>query len=103
MDMLGIPIWGQMSFLGLSLGLNVFFIIQIARGIIVPYNRVEDANKNTDRWQKAWEIGEQTKHEATALLGQLTITALTMEKVLNALPLAQTAQITVVRSEDAEK
>lgn len=103
MGILDIPIWGQLSVMGLSLGLNVFFIIQMARGILVPYNRVEDANKNTDRWQHAWEIGEQTKHEATALLGQLTVTALTMEKVMNALPLAQTAQISVVRSEDADK
>jgi hypothetical protein len=72
------------------LGLNIFFITRIAMGMLVPYNRVEAEQKNTALWQHAWEVKEQTAAEATELVKQLTVTALTVEKLVNALPKAET-------------
>jgi hypothetical protein len=100
METLAIPLWGQLSIMGLSLGLNVFFITQLARGLLVPYNRVEAEQKNTDRWQHAWEIGDQSKHEATDLAKQLLVVGQSMEKVLNALPPAGNGRATVPRGSD---
>lgn len=99
MDMLAIPLWGQLSFLGLSVGLNIFFVTRIAMGMLVPYNRVEAEQKNTALWQHAWEVKEQTTAEATDLVRQLAVIGLTMEKVLNALPVSVTRR-TDARSED---
>lgn len=89
MDMLAIPLWGQLSFLGLSVGLNIFFITRISMGMLVPYNRVEAEQKNTALWQHAWEVKEQTTAEATELVKQLTIMGQTAEKMMNALPKAE--------------
>lgn len=89
MDMLAIPLWGQLSVLGLSIGLNVFFITQMARGMLVPYNRVEAEQKNTALWQHAWEVKEQTTAEATELVKQLIVVGQTAEKLMNALPKAE--------------
>jgi hypothetical protein len=47
---------------------------------------LDDKQKVADSWQHAWEVSQETNHAATDLLKQLTITAQTMEKVLNALP-----------------
>lgn len=88
METLAIPLWGQLSIMGLSLGLNVFFITQLARGMLVPYNRVEAEQKNTALWQHAWEVKEQTTAEATELVKQLIIVGETAEKLMNALPKA---------------
>lgn len=88
METLAIPLWGQLSIMGLSLGLNVFFITQIARGMLVPYNRVEAEQKNTALWQHAWEVKEQTTAEATELVKQLIVVGETAEKLMNALPKA---------------
>lgn len=93
------PLWGQLSLLGLSLGLNVWFIVRIAMGLLVPYNRVEEANANVRVWQDAWKLSEQTKREATEMVLQLTVTAKTMEKVLNALPPIQTANVIVTHDD----
>lgn len=94
-----IPLWGEWGLLGLSVSLNIFFIVQGARGLLVPYNRVEDEKKNTNLWQHAWEVKEHTTAEATALVSQLTVTAKTMEKVLNALPQVESANVVVVHDE----
>lgn len=86
MTLLEIPLWGQWGILGMSLGFNLFILVSIVRGVLVPYNRVEDANKNTDRWQQGFENSEQTKHEVIDLMRQLMVTSQTMERILNALP-----------------
>ena len=92
MPLLEIPLWGQFGILGLSLGLNLFFIIQLARGVFVPYNRVEAEQKNTALWQHAWEVKEQTTAEATELVKQLIVVGQTAEKLMNALPKAEDAR-----------
>ena len=92
MDMLALPLWGQLSILGLSIGLNVFFITLLARGSLVPYNRVEAEQKNTALWQHAWEVKEQTTAEATELVKQLIVVGQTAEKLMNSLPKAEDAR-----------
>lgn len=92
METLAIPLWGQLSIMGLSLGLNVFFITRMAMGLTVPYNRVEAEQKNTALWQHAWEVKEQTTAEATELVKQLIVVGETAEKLMNALPKADNAR-----------
>lgn len=100
MDVLNLPIWGQLSFLGLSIGLNVYFIIRRVMGDLVSAAELIRAQQVTDTFRQAWEKSEETKHEAAQLLTKLTVTAETMERVLNALPPVQTARVVV--SHDAE-
>lgn len=101
METLAIPLWGQLSIMGLSLGLNVFFITQMARGMLVPYNRVEAEQKNTALWQHAWEVKEQTSAESTELVKQLLIVGQTAEKLMNALPKAENVRSSVVPGDDS--
>lgn len=88
-----LPIWGQWGILGLSLGMNLFFLVRYATGQWVARSRLEDEQKNSASWQHAWEVSMETNHAATSLLAQLTVTAQTMEKVLNALPASSVPEI----------
>jgi hypothetical protein len=96
-----IPLWGQWGLLGFSMGLVLFFMVQFIRGELVSRKQLEDAQRASDSWQHAWEVSQQTNHEVVALLGQLTVTTQTMERVLNALPPAQTARVVVVHDEES--
>lgn len=90
MGELGMPVWGIATLAGLPLTLLIFIGIQALRGEFVTRKQLDAVQKIADTFQKAWEVSEQGKHEALALANQLTVTAQTMEKVLNALPLAST-------------
>lgn len=84
-----IPIWGQWGVLGLSIGINLYFFIRLAIGALVPHQQVDDEKKTSESWRLAWQVSQETSQNAAGLLSQLTVTAQTMEKVLNALPAAQ--------------
>jgi hypothetical protein len=100
MDVGMIPIWGQWGLLGLSVSINLFLLTRFAMGLWVSRAQLEQVQKVADTFQQAWSTDQQTKHEAIALTTQLTITAQTMEKVLNALPQAETARVIVSRHEE---
>lgn len=93
MGELGLPVWGVATLVGLPLTVLIFIGIQALRGEFVTRRQLDAVQKIADTFQKAWEVSEQGKHEALALASQLTVTAQTMEKVLNALPLASTTHL----------
>jgi hypothetical protein len=99
-SLIDVPVWGQWTILGLSLAWNVYVAVRIIIGALVPYNRVEAEQKNTATWVHAWEVSEQTKHEATELARQLLVTTGTMEKVLKALPPVQVANVIVTHDNE---
>lgn len=98
-----LPLWGQWGILGLSIGFNIFCLIRYANGLWVARTQLEDVMKSRDMWQHAWEVSQQTNHDVTQLLVQLTVTAQTMEKVLNALPPVQTARVVVVHPDGTSR
>lgn len=80
-------------FLGLSLAVNVFTLVQWTRGIIVSHKMVEQANEMTrqvqaiaDRWQKAWEVEMAAREKFAEALNKLTVQGDTMMRILEALP-----------------
>lgn len=84
-----IPLWGQWGILGLSISINLYFFVRLAIGGLVPHQQVDDEKKTSESWRLAWQVSQETSQNAATLLSQLTVTAKTMEKVLNALPPAQ--------------
>jgi hypothetical protein len=96
-----LPLWGQWSLFGLSLGFNFFFITLYIRGILVSRAQLDQVQKLADTFQAAWAQDQETKHEAIALTALLTTTATTMEKVLNALPQAESARVIITRHDES--
>lgn len=90
MGELGLPVWGIGALVGLPLTVLLFICVRYIQGEIVSRKQLEDKQRVADSWQHAWEVSQETNHAATDLLKQLTITAQTMERVLNALPLTDT-------------
>jgi hypothetical protein len=86
MGELGLPVWGVGTLVGLPLTALIFIFVRYIQGEIVSRKQLEDKQKVADSWQHAWEVSQETNHAATDLLKQLTVTAQTMEKVLQALP-----------------
>lgn len=81
-----VPMWGQVSLFGLSLGLNITFIILIARGILATRAQLEQVQKVADTFQKAWETAMTTNGESIAVLNKLTVSSDTMLKILEERP-----------------
>lgn len=88
-----IPTWGQWGLFSLSLSLNLFFLVQWVRGVIVSYKMVEQANSTTaqvqgvaDTFQKAWQIEVARSDKYAESLSKLTAQGDTMLRILEALP-----------------
>jgi esterase/lipase len=88
-----IPLWGQWSILGLSLGFNLWIAVQYVLGKIPTQAAIEQANKTTeqalkmaDTWQHAWEISENRNEKMTEALEKIVVTGETTLKILEARP-----------------
>lgn len=88
-----IPLWGQWGILGLSLSLNLFFLVQWVRGVIVSHKMVEQANSTTsqvqgvaDTFQKAWQIEVARNDKYAEAVNKLTVQGETALRMLEALP-----------------
>lgn len=88
-----IPLWGQWGLFGLSVSLNLFFLVQWVRGVIVSYKMVEQANSTTvqvqgvaDTFQKAWQIEVARSDKYAEAVSKLTVQGETMLRILETLP-----------------
>jgi hypothetical protein len=99
MGELGLPTWGIGTLVGLPLTILLFVFVQFMRDEFVSRKRLQDVQKVADSWQHAWEVSQQTNHDVSQLLGQMVVTAQTMEKVLKAMP-AQSPGVAEPRSEE---
>lgn len=88
-----IPLWGQWGLFGLSLSLNLFFLVQWVRGVIVSYKMVEQANSTTeqvqgvaDTFQRAWQIEMERADKFAEAVNKLTVQGETTLRMLEALP-----------------
>jgi hypothetical protein len=86
MDLISLPLWSQLGILGLSLSLNVFIVIEFVRGTWTSRKNLEDAQKNTETFQKAWEISESTKDGLVDVTNKLLVGQETMLRILQSLP-----------------
>lgn len=93
MDFAMLPIAGQYGILGLSLGLNVFFLVQWVRGVIVSHKLVEQANATTaqvqsiaDTMQKAWETEMARGDKMGETLNKILVQGETTLRILEARP-----------------
>ena len=83
--LMGIPLIGQYSIVGLSLALNIFTLVQVIRGELVPLSRVA-------QWQKAWEISMQTNKDLAEVSADTKVVAETLTKLVSALPQPQSTE-----------
>ena len=81
-----VPLIGQLSLLGLSLGLNVTGIILLLRGILATRPQLESVQKMSDTWQHAWEVEKQTNEKQAETLNKLVVIGETSLRILEALP-----------------
>ncbi len=88
-----IPLWGQLSILGLSLGFNLWIAVQYVLGKIPTQASIEQANKTTeqalqmaDMWQHAWEISENRNDKMAESLEKMVVTGETTLRLLEARP-----------------
>lgn len=81
-----LPIVGQYSFLGLSLAFNIFCLVKVISGDLVPLSRVT-------QWHKAWEISMQTQQDTAEIakglaegIQEFSIVAETVAHLIDSLP-----------------
>lgn len=86
MDLASIPLWGQWGILGLSLGLNMFIVIEFVRGTWTSRKNLEDARENTKIFQSAWEISESTNDGLVDVTNKLLVGQNTMLRILQSIP-----------------
>lgn len=86
MELSAIPIWGQYGLVGLSLSLNIFFIVQFLRGEIVTRKELDQVQRMSDTWQKGWEVSQQNQSLWSELASRFGVVADTMEHLLTSLP-----------------
>jgi hypothetical protein len=72
--------------LTLSLGLNVTWIILLARGILATRAQLDAVQKMADTFQKAWEVSESKGEVQTDTLNRLLTTSDTVLRILEARP-----------------
>lgn len=83
---LDIPLWGQWGILGISMGMNVFVAVEFVRGTWTSRKNLDDAQKNTETFQKAWEISESTKDGLIEVTNKLLVGQETMLRILQSRP-----------------
>lgn len=81
-----ITTWIQLGPLGILAAVLAISWILLAKGVVVPGNRVDQVQKVADTFQKAWETERASKSEAIELAQSLMTVSETMQKVLDALP-----------------
>ncbi len=86
MDLGTLPLWGQYGILGLSLGLNIFFVVQIVRGELVSRKELDQVQKTAETWQHGWEVGQQNQHVWTELLTKFNTLADALQHFIESLP-----------------
>lgn len=80
-----LPEVGQYSLMTLSIAFNLFCLVQIVRGEIVPLSRVS-------QWQKAWEVTMQTQKETAEMVSDLRVVGETLEHLIESLPKPSTEE-----------
>lgn len=81
-----VPLWGQWSVLGMSIGLNVTFVLLFVRGIIVSRAQLDQVQKTADMFQLAWSNTQKDGAEMKQMLLDVSVGMKTMAKVIEALP-----------------
>lgn len=94
MDLLAeLPVVGQWTVLGISFALNVYWIIQLLRGEMPTRRELDQVQRTSDMWQRAWEASQEvqvknavTMEQFTSLVARMHPLADTLEHVLESLP-----------------
>lgn len=88
-----IPVWGEWSILGLSLGFNLWIAVQYVLGKIPTQASITQANQTTeqalkmaDTWQHAWEISESRNDKMAESLEKIVVMGETTLRLLEARP-----------------
>ena len=81
-----VPLWGQLSILGLSLGLNIPFIVLLARGILATRPQLEQVQKIADTFRDAWDTAMKANEKHGEALNKLVVMAETTQRILEARP-----------------
>jgi len=85
-ELIGIPLYGQLGILGLSLSLNIFIVVEFVRGTWTSRKNLEDARENTKIFQSAWEISESTNDGLVDVTNKLLVGQDTMLHILQSIP-----------------
>lgn len=84
--LLDLPIWGQLSIMALSLGLNITFILMYVRGELASRREVEQIQKTADTFQAAWATAQADNSEQKSMIVDIADGMRTVTKFINALP-----------------
>ncbi len=72
--------------LGISLGFNIFIIIEFVRGTWTSRKNLDQVQKISDQYQQAWEKAMENQAKSTDILSRLTVVADTIEHFIKSMP-----------------
>ena len=84
--MTDVPVWGQVSLIGILFSVVVTVFILYLRGEIVPRKQLEQVQQMADTFRDAWEVSQTNQQEQIAVIGKLTVAATTLQKIADSWP-----------------
>ena len=86
MDFGTIPVFAQWSILGLSIGMNLFVLVEFIRGTWTTRKNLDQVQRLADTFQKAWEVSEKKWEAVGPVLNNLMVTSDTILHIIQAAP-----------------
>lgn len=81
-----VPLWGQISLLGLSLGFNITVLVLVVKGLLVTRPQLDQVQKTADTFQAAWATTQADNSEQKAMIVEIASGMKTVTKFINSLP-----------------
>lgn len=81
-----IPLWGEYGVLGLSLGLNIFVVVSLLRGILATRPQLDAIQKVADSWQQAYQDSMANQKDNALTMEELAVLTKTFSHFLESLP-----------------
>lgn len=86
MDLASLPVAPVATIIGFLLTVIGWVLFLILTGRLVTRSQLEDAQKNADRFEHAWQISQETQSGSHEVLSKLGVLTTTFAHYLDSLP-----------------